>query len=364
MAATRRFHTRGAVGLVDPARRFRARNAAGFADATRGIGPRCAAERPRARLARVRTRGGLGSTPITPAAIPYEKLIKIEEWSRLLPLIAKLGVDAELVLPRLAQFVGAAKAWNRGVSNLVSQTDESRLVTRHVYESLEPGAWLRLAKAQTWLDFGSGAGFPALPLAICGVGEKWTLVESRRPKTLFLRKAISDLGVGGVSVVHTRLELMIPSDTPGPGTDETVSRQSVDGGGPEHGVSHGLVDGFTSRATMALGPTLRFAAPFVRAGGSAFCGRVAVERKRWQRIHRGSQTGSSMASSASPMASLPSVDLSAEANQESFSAPFHVKQMDCRRLLVAVMVQACRVHQPTIREHGGSPPRAMEWDAS
>jgi 16S rRNA G527 N7-methylase RsmG len=203
----------------------------------------------------------------------------------------KLGVEAEVVLPRLAQFVGAARAWNRGVSNLVSLADESRLVTRHVYESLEPGAWLRLAKARTWLDFGSGAGFPALPLAICGVGEEWTLVESRRPKTLFLRKALADIGVGGVRVLHTRLELLTPAGgaesiaherelgdgesewATGSDLDEEEASGSESGHsdqGPEHGVSHGLVDGFTSRATMALGPTLKLAAPFVRPGGSAF----------------------------------------------------------------------------------------------
>jgi 16S rRNA G527 N7-methylase RsmG len=282
--------------------------------------------------ARARWRGGLGGASITPPAVAYEQLIRNDEWSRLLPLVAKLGVDAEVVLPRLAQFVGAVKAWNRGVSNLVSRADDSRLVTRHVYESLEPGAWLRLAKARTWLDFGSGAGFPALPLAICGVGEKWTLVESRRPKTLFLRKAISDIGVVGVGVVHTRLELMIPPTTAGsnpgsPGRDQPRHREEpAPGGGagvvdqsrhehppdegaespsesaeaprdddsewvpefdlddqeahglgarvqehgPEHGIRHGLVDGFTSRATMSLGVTLRHAAPFVRVGGSAF----------------------------------------------------------------------------------------------
>ena len=55
------------------------------------------------------------------------------------------------------------------------------------------------------VDFGSGGGFPALPLALAGVGERWTLVESRRNKTLFLRRAIQELGAGQVDVLTGRL---------------------------------------------------------------------------------------------------------------------------------------------------------------
>ena len=122
---------------------------------------------------------------------------------------------------------------------------------RHVLESVEPAHWLKASGARAWLDFGSGGGFPAIPLALVGVGEEWTLVESRRNKTLFLRKAIESLGLSRIRVVVDRLENLA---------------------GPSQAASEwtGAFDGFTSRATLPLGPTLELAAHFVRADGFAF----------------------------------------------------------------------------------------------
>jgi 16S rRNA (guanine527-N7)-methyltransferase len=150
-------------------------------------------------------------------------------------------------MPLLRRYCEMVVQWNRKVSNLISRNDEVRIVARHVLESLAPAYWLKASGATRWLDFGSGAGFPALPLAIAGVGGEWTLVESRRTKTLFLRKALADLGISGITVVNARLE------------DLT--------GLAEHA---GTYDGFTSRATETLSPTLAIAARFVRLGGAAF----------------------------------------------------------------------------------------------
>jgi 16S rRNA (guanine527-N7)-methyltransferase len=137
--------------------------------------------------------------------------------------------------------------WNRKVSNLISRNDEMRIVARHVLESLEPAHWLQTSPAKRWLDFGSGSGFPAIPLAIVGIGTNWTLVESRRTKTLFLRKAVDDLQITGVNVVNARLE------------DIAADAEYA-----------GAYSGFTSRATQPLVPTLAIAAAVVHSGGTAF----------------------------------------------------------------------------------------------
>src|SRR5205814_9502221 len=131
--------------------------------------------------------------------------------------------------------------------NLISSHDERRIVERHIGESVEPAAWLASSGATRWLDFGSGGGLPALPLAMLGVGEQWTLVESRRTKTLFLRRAIETLDIHGVEVVLSRIEDLV-----------------------EDSMRRGSFGAFTSRATLPLGPTLAIAAHFVSAGGFAF----------------------------------------------------------------------------------------------
>jgi 16S rRNA (guanine527-N7)-methyltransferase len=153
----------------------------------------------------------------------------------------------EPALERLRRYAEALLQWNRDASNIMSRNDEERIVERHLLESIAPAAWLRESGARRWLDFGSGAGFPAIPLAIAGVGDAWTLVESRRSKTLFLIKTLKELGLKDFDVVNDRLE-NVASD-------------------PDRA---GAYDGFTSRATMRVGPTLALAAAVVSAGGHAF----------------------------------------------------------------------------------------------
>ncbi len=169
-------------------------------------------------------------------------------WDQLIPhLGAASGIDSTgQALAKLRVFAERLIEWNHRVSNLISPNDEQRLVERHILESLEPAPLLRESGVQSLIDFGSGAGFPALPLAIAGVGEQWTLVESRRPKTLFLQKMIADLELPNVRVIHARLEVIAA------------------------GQDRPQVDALTSRATMRAGPTLEIAKAIVREGGYAF----------------------------------------------------------------------------------------------
>lgn len=163
------------------------------------------------------------------------------------PWLKQAGADVPRSLERLRRFAGMLLEWNRGRSNLISSADESRLVARHLAESLEPASWIRQSGAGEFIDLGSGGGLPAIPLAIAGIGRRWTLVESRRNKTLFLRKAIEQLELSDVDVALTRLETLVQQ--------------------PDWETRY---DGFTSRATLRLAPTLALAARCVIPGGSAF----------------------------------------------------------------------------------------------
>jgi 16S rRNA (guanine527-N7)-methyltransferase len=176
-----------------------------------------------------------------------DKLLAHQPWHSLIPHIARVGADATTALERLRTYSTRVLEWNRGVSNIVSRNDEHRFVERHIAESIEPAHWLAASGAKRWLDFGSGAGLPAIPLALIGIGPSWTLVESRRMKTLFIRKAVEELELSGVDVVNSRLETLAEDDA-----------------------RKGAYDGFTSRATLSLEPTLVIAAGFVRSGGHAF----------------------------------------------------------------------------------------------
>jgi len=176
-----------------------------------------------------------------------DRLLERQPWDSLVPHLLKAGTRTEPAIQRLRTYAKLLLEWNRSVSNLISRNDEHRIVERHIAESVEPAAWLNASGAKRWLDLGSGAGLPAIPLAIAGVGTEWTLVESRRMKTLFIRRALIELGLRDIDAVNARLEKL---------SEESLKPDKF--------------DGFTSRATLNLGPTLRLAARFVRPGGVAF----------------------------------------------------------------------------------------------
>ena len=199
-----------------------------------------------------------------------DKLLARQPWTALRPLIPGTTSEVEARLTALRAYAKQLLDWNRGVSNLVSRHDEPRLVERHLRESLFPAKLIVDSGARRFVDFGSGAGLPAVPLALCGIGEHWTLVESRRNKTLFLRKLQQDFGFRNIEVKTGRLEVLVEEDASALGCDA-----------------------FTSRATAAVGPTLELATQIVASGGRAFLWKgssfeleMAESRSKWESTWR------------------------------------------------------------------------------
>lgn len=90
----------------------------------------------------------------------------------------------------LERFIASLRSWG-AVTNLVSAADRERLWSRHVADSLQL-AVLAGDGPKTWIDIGSGAGFPGLVVAIARPETAMTLVESNRKKAAFLLRAAAD----------------------------------------------------------------------------------------------------------------------------------------------------------------------------
>ena len=90
--------------------------------------------------------------------------------------------------------------------NLTAVRDPEQIMRRHFLESILCAQALPLG-LRTLLDFGSGAGFPGLPIAICRRDLAVTLAESQTKKSAFLREALRSLGVAG-SVHSGRAETL------------------------------------------------------------------------------------------------------------------------------------------------------------
>jgi len=123
-------------------------------------------------------------------------------------LIRTKPVEFELSESQLAQF-GAyfdlLLRWNQRV-RLISPGDESKIVSRHVFESLALVNLGLIPSQATVLDLGTGAGFPGLPIAIACPQLQMTLLDSRRMKTLFLTQVIRGLQLQNTEVVCARAE--------------------------------------------------------------------------------------------------------------------------------------------------------------
>ncbi len=89
--------------------------------------------------------------------------------------------------------------------NLVASSTLHELWTRHIADSLQ---LLPLAvEARVWVAFGSGGGFPGVPIACALAGQpgvKVHLIESNGKKAAFLREAVRVTGVPAVFMKSVR----------------------------------------------------------------------------------------------------------------------------------------------------------------
>ena len=109
-------------------------------------------------------------------------------------------------MARLDAFAGLLREENAR-QNLVSRTSLDQLWLRHIADSAQ---LLRFAPSPqaSWIDLGSGAGFPGLIVAALHKGPV-TLVEERRLRVDFLHRAAEALGVEA-EILGGRVERVSP----------------------------------------------------------------------------------------------------------------------------------------------------------
>jgi 16S rRNA (guanine527-N7)-methyltransferase len=139
--------------------------------------------------------------------LPESRLITL-----LAPYIGTATVPGNLYT-QLSAYLDLLVRWNAR-TNLTSIREPERMVERHFGESLFCGLQIasRLAPAATLLDFGSGAGFPGLPIQLLLPELHVTLAESQNKKASFLQEAVRTLNLSHTKVWAKRVEDM-PADS-------------------------------------------------------------------------------------------------------------------------------------------------------
>lgn len=119
---------------------------------------------------------------------------------------AALDVSRE-TLDRLNLYADLLVKWNKKI-NLVSKLSLKDLWLRHITDSAQLFEH-RPSVATSWVDIGSGGGFPGLVVAIRALKEhpqmKVTLIESDTRKCAFLRTVIRETGIDA-TVIADRIE--------------------------------------------------------------------------------------------------------------------------------------------------------------
>lgn len=102
------------------------------------------------------------------------------------------GVDWPAIYDKLFIYHELIMKWNARINLTAIRTPEE-IVRRHFGESLFVG--VHLGTCGTLLDFGSGAGFPGVPIQLMRPDVQVTLAESHGKKAAFLHEVVRSLGL-------------------------------------------------------------------------------------------------------------------------------------------------------------------------
>ena len=171
------------------------------------------------------------------------------DWPGLAAAAAAVGVPLSLdQVDRFDTFRRLLLEWNAKF-NLTALTEPTAIERRLFLDALLLAPVIdRLApdRSGRLVDIGSGAGFPAIPLAIVQPERPITLIEATGKKVSFLDHLITTLGLGQVRAIHARAE--------------DVARQPAERAG---------YDLATARAVSSLPALIELTMPLLQVGGHA-----------------------------------------------------------------------------------------------
>jgi 16S rRNA (guanine527-N7)-methyltransferase len=106
---------------------------------------------------------------------------------------------------QFSAYLGVLLRWNARL-NLTAVREPGQIIRRHFVECAFAARHLPM-DIESLLDYGSGAGLPGVPFAICRPEIRVTLAEAQGKKASFLREVVRTVGTG-TEVYDGRVETM------------------------------------------------------------------------------------------------------------------------------------------------------------
>jgi 16S rRNA (guanine527-N7)-methyltransferase len=100
----------------------------------------------------------------------------------------------------IEKYISLLQKWNK-IHNLTRMNEAE--IRKSIEDSLFP---IPEIEFNSFLDVGSGAGFPAIPIAIANREKKAILVEPIKKKSSFLHYVKSELGLKNMEIFSERVE--------------------------------------------------------------------------------------------------------------------------------------------------------------
>ena len=158
------------------------------------------------------------------------------------------GITASPELPeRLEIYLRLLKEWNARM-DLIADAPDDEILDRHFADSLMALKAGLVPDHARWIDVGTGAGFPGLPLAMAKPDIMVTLMDAQQKRLNFLQAVIDETGIKNAVTVHARAE---------EGARNPEFREQFDIA--------------SARAVAPLNTLTEYLLPFVRIGGAALC---------------------------------------------------------------------------------------------